>query len=40
MAKRMGKWRSSLPLDVKQNEKINYLENEVSRLHKEIYGID
>ena len=29
-----------LPLDVKQNEKINHLEKEVSRLHKEIYGID
>lgn len=28
-----------LPLDVEQNQKIEHLELEVSRLHKQLYGI-
>lgn len=28
-----------LPLDVEQNQKIKHLELEVSRLHKQLYGI-
>lgn len=33
-------WESGgiLPLDVSQNEKINYLEKELDRLHEEMYG--
>lgn len=33
-------WESGgiLPLDVEQNEKIKYLEWEVMKLHKQIYG--
>lgn len=33
-------WESGgiLPLDVSQNEKIEYLEKELDRLHKEMYG--
>lgn len=33
-------WESGgvLPLDVEQNEKIKYLEKEVGKLHKTIYG--
>lgn len=33
-------WESGgiLPLDVSQNEKINYLEKELDRIHKEMYG--
>ena len=34
-------WESGgiLPLDVEQNQKILYLEQEVARLHKQLYGI-
>lgn len=34
-------WESGgiLPLDVEQNQKILYLEQEVERLHQHIYGI-
>lgn len=34
-------WESGgiLPLDVEQNHKILYLEQEVARLHKQLYGI-
>ena len=33
-------WESGgiLPLDVSQNEKINYLEKELDRIHKQMYG--
>ena len=33
-------WESGgiLPLDVSQNEKINYLEKELDRLHEQMYG--
>ena len=33
-------WESGgiLPLDVSQNEKIEYLEKELDRIHKEMYG--
>lgn len=34
-------WESGgiLPLDVEQNQKILYLEQEVERLHQQLYGI-
>ena len=34
-------WESGgiLPLDVEQNQKILYLEQEVERLHEQLYGI-
>jgi hypothetical protein len=34
-------WESGgiLPLDVEQNQKILYLEEEVARLHEQLYGI-
>jgi len=40
LAQWQREWESGgiLPLDVEQNEKINYLEKELNRLHDTLYG--